>query len=279
MNQPRPSFEAPAARSPVLLIVLGVVTLIAVATAALLIFGKRDDGDNIMIEASIDNQTLQQYGDDEDDDFERNPAMSPVGGDRAATPTTTAIPPEAPSDNSSDEPSTDPADNVVDESAMAGAVDRVRQAAIDRADAGDVPEETGPRTPHPPPGDKPLHAGVKEFGNFTYVEGDLDSVPADVMAYNGKPVQIVGYMIPTKQTTEIREFLLVADVAECCFGEPPGLEHLITVRLPETRAVPFVFGEIEVTGTMQIAEEKQGGYVINLLSIGDVESVKTTGRG
>ena len=134
------------------------------------------------------------------------------------------------------------------------------------------------RVPHPAPvpGLVP-EFGVKTLGNFTYVDGDIESVPADIMALAGTPVTVYGYMLPTRQTDTIREFLLVEDVEECCFGTPPGLEHLIKVTLPADKAVGFVFDQIAVTGTLRVREDVQEGYVVNLMEIDDVTSVRDVG--
>jgi hypothetical protein len=54
---------------------------------------------------------------------------------------------------------------------------------------------------------------------------------------------------------------------------------MINIVLPEGKAVPFTYGEIQVTGTLRIVEERRDGYVINLFTINDVTSVRATGRG
>ena len=135
------------------------------------------------------------------------------------------------------------------------------------------------RIPHAPATDG--FAGtftVKGLGNFRYTDGDFSSVPADVVALSGQAVTVTGFMLPTKQSQKIEEFLLVADVAECCFGMPPGLEHLIRVRMPEGQSTPFEFNEIAVTGTLVVEEERQDGYVVNLMGIDDVTAVTPTGN-
>ena len=80
------------------------------------------------------------------------------------------------------------------------------------------------------------------------------------------------------QTDSIRQFTLVTSVYECCFGQPPGVEHAINVVLPEGRAVTFTYGEVQVTGTLRVEEEWRDGFVVNLFTIEDVTSVKATGN-
>ncbi|MEL7239286.1 MAG: DUF3299 domain-containing protein [Planctomycetota bacterium] len=137
-----------------------------------------------------------------------------------------------------------------------------------------LPSDSGERVAHDPPspGIVPVF-GVKELGNFTYVDGDFSSVPSDVVALSGTSVTVTGYMLPIRQSDKIEEFLLVYDVAECCFGEPPGLEHLIWVVMPRDAPATFTFGQIAVTGTLRVEEVLSAGYVVSLIAIEDVTSV------
>jgi hypothetical protein len=88
---------------------------------------------------------------------------------------------------------------------------RASQPAVDMAN----------RTPHPAP-----QAGVipelqiKELGNFPY-DDEKGGVPPDVAALDGTQIRLTGYMLPAFQTDQIKTFTLVADVYECCFGQPP----------------------------------------------------------
>jgi hypothetical protein len=134
------------------------------------------------------------------------------------------------------------------------------------------------RIPHPPPreGEIPEFM-IKELGNFPY-DDEKGGVPADVAALDGSVVRLTGYMLPAYQTDQIKQFTLVADVYQCCFGQPPGVEHTINVVLPEGKAVPFSYGEIQVTGTLRIVEERRDGYVVNLFTLDEVTSVRATGR-
>lgn len=135
------------------------------------------------------------------------------------------------------------------------------------------------RTPHPAPQPGVIpELAIKDLGNFPY-DDEKGGVPPDVAALDGTQIRLTGYMLPAFQTDQIKTFTLVADVYECCFGQPPGVEHMINVVLPEGKAVPFTYGEIQVTGTLRIVEERRDGYVINLFTIGDVTSVRATGRG
>jgi hypothetical protein len=154
---------------------------------------------------------------------------------------------------------------------------RESEEGIRETDGPVVPDLEN-RVPHaaPAPG-QTLDLTIQELGNFPY-DDETGGVPADVAALNGAAIRMTGYMVPTYQTDNIKQFTLVTSVYECCFGQPPGVEHAINVMLPEGRAVTFTYGEVQVTGTLRVEEEWRDGFVVNLFTIEDVTSVRATGR-
>ncbi len=154
---------------------------------------------------------------------------------------------------------------------------RESEAGI-RAERGDVVPDLENRTPHAPPVPGEVRElTIRGLGNFPY-DDEAGGVPDDIAALDGSQVRLTGYMLPGFQMDQIRQFSLVEDVYECCFGEPPGVEHIINVVLPEGRAVTFTYGEVQVTGTLRVREDRREGFVVNLFTIEDVTSVRATGR-
>ena len=66
----------------------------------------------------------------------------------------------------------------------------------------------------------------------TYPNGVSD-VPADVTALHGKPVAMVGFVMPLFEPEQFREFVLVGSTLTCCYGKPPGLGGVLKVDLHE----------------------------------------------
>lgn len=155
---------------------------------------------------------------------------------------------------------------------------RESEKGIREMGGGPQAPDLATRTPHatPEPGET-RDLTIQELGNFPY-DDEAGGVPADVAALDGLTVRMSGYMVPGYQTDSIRQFTLVTSVYECCFGQPPGVEHAINVVLPEGRAVTFTYGEVQVTGTLRVEEEWRDGFVVNLFTIEDVTSVKATGN-
>ena len=58
-------------------------------------------------------------------------------------------------------------------------------------------------------------------------------VPPSAMELDGKKIFIKGYVYPGRQTDRIRDFLLVRDRGECCFGGDPKITDRIQVTLED----------------------------------------------
>jgi hypothetical protein len=56
-------------------------------------------------------------------------------------------------------------------------------------------------------------------------------VPPSALALEGKKIFIKGFVYPGRQTEGIREFLLVRDRGDCCFGGDPKITDRILVKL------------------------------------------------
>ncbi|MEX2111858.1 MAG: hypothetical protein WD845_01650 [Pirellulales bacterium] len=56
-------------------------------------------------------------------------------------------------------------------------------------------------------------------------------VPPSALALEGKKIFIKGFVYPGRQTDGIREFLLVRDRGDCCFGGDPKITDRILVKL------------------------------------------------
>jgi hypothetical protein len=131
------------------------------------------------------------------------------------------------------------------------------------------------RIPH-----KPLKAGevldtsIKGLANFEYDASAGGPIPADVMALNGAHVRLKGFMIPMTQAEDITDFALVPSLVSCCFGQPPGVQHVFTCRMPKGRAVQYSVDEISVEGTLKINIQRDQNYTSSIFEL-DVSSVKT----
>jgi len=148
----------------------------------------------------------------------------------------------------------------------------------DFAPAPNVPSDEQSRKPHAPPVEGEVREiGIKELGNFQYDPEKGGGVPEDVQALSGSSVRVQGFMIPLTAAEKIEEFVLVVDLMSCCFGQPPGVQHMIHVRIPAGKALKYFGDQLAVEGVLKVNEKREDDYTIGLFEL-DATSVKPAGK-
>jgi len=71
-----------------------------------------------------------------------------------------------------------------------------------------------------------------------------------------KKIRIRGYMLPSFQQKGIKQFVLVRDNMQCCFGPGAALYDCILVEMDEGKSTSFTIRPISVEGTFEIKEFK-----------------------
>jgi hypothetical protein len=112
------------------------------------------------------------------------------------------------------------------------------------------------------------------FTRLSYAElqplpGDPPTaVPDTARAADGRHVLLKGYMYPGKQTQGIRQFLLVRDQGDCCFGGNPKITDRVLVQLAETAGLDFTPRLVKIAGRFHVrpagAPEIGGGVLYHL---------------
>jgi hypothetical protein len=134
------------------------------------------------------------------------------------------------------------------------------------------------RTPHALPRDGEIRQlTIKELGNFAYDETNGGNIPEDVKRLSGRPIRVMGYMMPLDQADQITAFALVPSLFECCFGQPPQIQHTITVHCPPGKALQYYPEEIVCEGTLKVQEKRDGDWIISIFEL-DVTSVKPAAK-
>jgi hypothetical protein len=136
------------------------------------------------------------------------------------------------------------------------------------ADVPDVPTAPEERTPHPAPKEgEVIELDIKQLGNFEYDPQTGGGVPDDVLRLSGTKLRTRGFMIPLTAAERVSEFVLVVDLAGCCFGQPPGVQHMILVKTPEGKTVRYFGDEIIVEGVLTVEEKREEDYTIGLFEM------------
>src|SRR3954471_8192136 len=85
---------------------------------------------------------------------------------------------------------------------------------------------------------------------------DLSLLTDKVKKLDGKPIRIRGYIYPSFQQTGIKQFVLVRDNMECCFGPMAALHDCIVVNMVGDATATFSVRPVSVEGKFKISELK-----------------------
>jgi hypothetical protein len=83
---------------------------------------------------------------------------------------------------------------------------------------------------------------------------EREMLPDSIEAMAGQRIRIRGFMLPTAQSRGIREFVLVRDNQECCFGPGAAIFDCILVEMRPGTTTEYSFRPIAVDGTFDIQE-------------------------
>ena len=75
-----------------------------------------------------------------------------------------------------------------------------------------------------------------------------------VKQLDGTPVRIRGYILPSFQQAGIKQFVLVRDNMQCCFGPGAALHDCILVEMTGNAAANFSVRPVSVTGVFSVKE-------------------------
>ena len=81
-----------------------------------------------------------------------------------------------------------------------------------------------------------------------------DLLTDEVKSLDGRRVRLRGYILPTTlfKQTDIRQFVLVRDNQECCFGPGAALYDCVIVDMEPPATIDFTVRPITVTGKLTI---------------------------
>jgi hypothetical protein len=104
---------------------------------------------------------------------------------------------------------------------------------------------------------------------------DAKMLTEKIRDLNGKPIRVRGYMLPSFQQTGIKQFILVRDNQECCFGPKAALYDCMVVDMAGGATTDFNVVPITIEGTFSIREVKSpdGSYHLAIYHL-DATSVK-----
>ena len=108
---------------------------------------------------------------------------------------------------------------------------------------------------------------IKELGNFSYNPDAGQLIPPDVRKLDGAVIRLSGFMIPLDESDRLTHFALVPSLFSCCYGQPPSLEHIVTVECANRKSVDYTPQRVAVEGELKVGEVKENGYVVSLFRL------------
>lgn len=78
-------------------------------------------------------------------------------------------------------------------------------------------------------------------------------IPASVVALDGKPVTLKGYLLPLHETGDSSQFFIAAKPRGCYFCNPPGVAEVTEIDIADGRAIAFTDFPVTVYGTLHVA--------------------------
>jgi hypothetical protein len=81
-----------------------------------------------------------------------------------------------------------------------------------------------------------------------------DMLPEEIAAMFGQRIRIRGFILPTAQRSGVKEFVLVRDNQECCFGPGAALYDCIFVQMKGGATTEFSIRPVAVEGTFGLKQ-------------------------
>ncbi|WP_158545320.1 DUF3299 domain-containing protein [Bremerella cremea] len=124
----------------------------------------------------------------------------------------------------------------------------------------DSPQPTAPKstTPKPQPG-KTIDMTFDDIKFDIAPDADFERsmLPQAIEDLKKQKIRIGGFILPGYQSRDIKQFVLVRDNMECCFGPGAALYDCILVEM-SGRGVDFTVRPVTVEGEFTIQEYKDG---------------------
>lgn len=120
------------------------------------------------------------------------------------------------------------------------------------------PPTTKSTTPKPQPG-KTIDMTFDDIKFDIEADADFERsmLPQPIEDLKKQKIRIGGYILPGFQSRDIKQFVLVRDNMECCFGPGAALYDCILVEM-NGRGVDFTVRPVTVEGEFTIQEYKDG---------------------
>lgn len=121
------------------------------------------------------------------------------------------------------------------------------------------------------PMQEPPLIGFARLAGFEYTEGM--TLPDNIKKLDGKKIRISGFMQTEdrRQQGEAEYFIIISDACGC--EGTPMMNEVVFCVMPEGEKATIKPGNVAVTGTFWVGEQKEDGIVVSLYGM-EVEKVE-----
>ena len=93
-------------------------------------------------------------------------------------------------------------------------------------------------------------------------------IPANVKAFNDKPVALTGFMLPLKvEGGLVTELLIMRDQSMCCYGVQPKINEWVSVKMTKTGVKPIMDQPVTLCGKLHVGEMRENGYLVGIYAM------------
>jgi hypothetical protein len=153
----------------------------------------------------------------------------------------------------------------------------LRLALVSAVLLGAARAADGPKAHKPAVPAEPVPLGFETLASFPYALPDISApaeaaapkpeIPAAVRAFDGRLVALSGYMMPLQlEEGRARQFVLVRNLASCCYGVTPNLNEYVLVTMRQG-VRPVMDVPITVAGTLKVGETYEDGYLVGIYQL------------
>jgi len=117
--------------------------------------------------------------------------------------------------------------------------------------------------------EEPVAVGFDLLAGFDWVEGR--ELPAEIRALNGRRVKITGFMRNEEEREHMTWFWIVNQNCDC--QGAPRMNEWVYGTMPEEEDISYTDEPVEVTGVLDVGEERNGDRVVSIYRLA-IEEVR-----
>ena len=112
-----------------------------------------------------------------------------------------------------------------------------------------------------------------QLTSYSFFEGK-GTAPENLQQLNGQMVQLKGYPLQPPRGDQVRNFKIVGDLLQCCFGGEPLINSVVKCEIEEGKSFPYKIAPHRIVGHFYMEEVRdEDGQLTSLFRM-DVYDVQ-----